>query len=164
MRTRMPSAVAAVFAAGTLLGWLATGLLTTDVRAQEEATVQKSPAGFPALDEVSRVYDEADFNRAVQSYRFFYSTVAGAAIFKGNIEAGLVENKVFGVLDTEPRHVGFTLNSDTPYSPIQLNLRGGFSSSNCLRDRSSARPSTSTNAGSPTWAFRGRTRARAASI
>jgi hypothetical protein len=36
-----------------------------------------------------------------------------------------VENKVFGILDTKPRHVGFTLNSDTPYGPIQLDLRAG---------------------------------------
>ena len=127
MRTRMTSTVAVALAAGTLLGWMATGLLTTDVRAQDEAAVQKSPAGFPALDEVSRVYDDADLNRAVQSYRFFYSTVAGAAIFKGNIEAGLVENKVFGVPDTKPRHMGFTLNSDTPYGPIQTEpSRGAF--------------------------------------
>jgi hypothetical protein len=120
MRTRMTSTVAAVLAAGTLFAWLATGPLSTDVRAQDEAAVQKSPAGFPAADEVPRVYDEADLNRAVQSYRFFYSTVVGAAIFKGNIEAGLIENKVFGTLDTKPRHVGFTLNFDTPYGPIQL--------------------------------------------
>src|ERR1700722_4138275 len=62
------------------------------------AAVQKPPAGFPAPDEVRRLYDEADLNRAVQAYRFFYPTVSGAAIFRGNTEAGLVENKVFGVL------------------------------------------------------------------
>jgi len=89
------------------------------------AVVQKPPAGFPAPDEVQRLYDEADLNRAVQAYRFFYPTVSGAAIFKGNTEAGVVENKVFGVLDTKPRHVGFTLNSDTPYGPIKLDLHAG---------------------------------------
>jgi hypothetical protein len=29
------------------------------------------------------------------------------------------------VLDTKPRHVGFTLNSDTPYGPILLDLHAG---------------------------------------
>jgi hypothetical protein len=53
------------------------------------------------------------------------TTVSGAAIFKGNEEIGLVDNKVFGVLDTKPRHVGFTLNSDTPYGPVQLDLSAG---------------------------------------
>ena len=37
----------------------------------------------------------------------------------------MVENKVFGVIDTKPRHVGFTLNSDTPYGSIHLGLRVG---------------------------------------
>jgi hypothetical protein len=84
---------------------------------------------------VQHLYDEADLNRAVQMYRFFYGTVSGAAILKGNNDVGVVENKVFGVLDTKPRHVGFTLNSDTPYGPIQLDLRAGRWSSNCLRGR-----------------------------
>jgi hypothetical protein len=51
--------------------------------------------------------------------------VSGLAIFKGSQNAGLVPNKVFGVLDTKPRHVGFTLNSDTPYGTILLDLRSG---------------------------------------
>ena len=122
---RMTSTAWAVVAAGTLLGWLTMGRLTTDVRAQDKGAVQQTPAGFPAQDEVQRIYDEADLNRAVEAYRFFYATVSGAAILKGNNEVGVVENKVFGILDTKPRHVGFTLNSDTPYGPIQLDLSAG---------------------------------------
>jgi hypothetical protein len=34
-------------------------------------------------------------------------------------------NKVFGFMDTQPRHVGYTLNSDTPYGALLLNLRIG---------------------------------------
>ena len=86
---------------------------------------RQSPAGFPNDDAVQQAYDEADLNRAVQAYRFFYPTVSGAAILKGNNEVGVVENKIFGILDTKPRHVGFTLNSDTPYGPVQLDLRTG---------------------------------------
>jgi hypothetical protein len=51
--------------------------------------------------------------------------VAGAGIYKGSIEAGCVPNRVFGVLDTKPRHVGFTLNSDTPHGPVLLDLSAG---------------------------------------
>jgi hypothetical protein len=109
MRTRT-SVAAVLLVAISVLG----------LRAQD-----KAPAGFPTADEARRLYDDADLNRAVQSYRFFYSTVAGAAIYKGSVEAGCVPNQVFGVLDTKPRHVGFTLNSDTPYGPVLLDLSAG---------------------------------------
>ena len=91
----------------------------------ELKVAKHSRAGFPNPDAVQQAYDAADLNRAVQAYRFFYPTVSGAAILKGNNEVGIVENKVFGILDTKPRHVGFTLNSDTPYGPVQLDLRTG---------------------------------------
>jgi hypothetical protein len=78
------------------------------VRAEDKPGAQTAPAGFPAPDDVQRLYDEADLNRAVQAYRFFYPTVSGAALFKGNADVGIVDNKVFGVVDSKPRHVGFT--------------------------------------------------------
>ena len=81
--------------------------------------------GYPTAETIERLYDESDLNRAIQAYRFFYPTVSAAAIVKGNREAGVVDNKVFGVLDTKPQHVGFTLNSDTPYGPMLLDLRIG---------------------------------------
>ncbi len=43
----------------------------------------------------------------------------------GNKQVGIVTNKVFGKLDTKPLQVGFTLNSDTPYGPAQLDLSAG---------------------------------------
>jgi hypothetical protein len=30
--------------------------------------------------------------------------------------SGVVANRVFGTLETEPKHKGLTLNSDTPYA------------------------------------------------
>src|SRR5262245_49633436 len=112
---------------GALLGAVALlcGALVPVARGEDAPVARKAPGGFPAPDEIQRRYDEADLNRAIQAYRFFYPTVSGAAIFKGNEEIGLVDNKVFGVLDTKPRHVGFTLNSDTPYGPVQLDLSAG---------------------------------------
>jgi hypothetical protein len=74
---------------------------------------------------VQRLYDEADLNRAIQAYRFFYPTVSGAAVYEGSLEAGAVENEVFPVLDTRPHHVGFTPSSDAPYASILLDLRAG---------------------------------------
>ena len=50
-------------------------------------------------------YDETDLHRAVQAYKFFYPTVSGAAIVKGNEHVGLVANKVFGILDCGPEQL-----------------------------------------------------------
>ena len=61
----------------------------------------------------------------MQAYRFFFASVSGLAVFKGNEVLGVRANSVFGTLATEPKHVGLTLNSDTPYAPLLLDLRDG---------------------------------------
>jgi len=81
--------------------------------------------GYPTRETVRKAYDDADLNRAVQSYRFFYPTVSGLAIYEGNEASGLVPNQIFGLLDTRPSHLILTPNSDTPYGPILLDLRIG---------------------------------------
>lgn len=81
--------------------------------------------GFPFADTAQKAYEDIDLNRAIEAYRFFYPTVSGSAIFKGNAKVGIIPNKVFGTLDTQPKHVGFTLNSDTPYAPLLLDLTNG---------------------------------------
>ncbi|MET0530477.1 MAG: DUF1254 domain-containing protein, partial [Microvirga sp.] len=81
--------------------------------------------GFPVGKTVQQAYDDADLNRAIQAYRFFYPTVSGAAIVKGNQEIGVVPNKVFGILDCAPEQLVFTANSDTPYGPLLLDLSIG---------------------------------------
>jgi hypothetical protein len=40
----------------------------------------KFERGYPTPETVEKAYDDADSNRAVQAYRFFYPTVSGAAI------------------------------------------------------------------------------------
>lgn len=74
--------------------------------------------GFPTPATVRRAYNEADFNRAVQAYRFFYPSVSIMATWKGNLRAGMVENKVFGLLEGTPTQYVFTANSDTPYAGL----------------------------------------------
>jgi hypothetical protein len=56
--------------------------------------------GYPMPETVQRAYDDADLSRAVQAYRRFFPSVSGLAIFKGNNVLGVVENKVFGTLET----------------------------------------------------------------
>jgi hypothetical protein len=81
--------------------------------------------GYPTKETIQKVYDDIDLNRAIAVYRVFYPTVSGAAIFKGNAKVGVIPNKSFGTLDTKPRHVGYTLNSDTPYAPLLLDVSAG---------------------------------------
>jgi hypothetical protein len=88
----------------------------------DEYTFQR---GYPTQETAKRAYYEVDLNRAIATYRFFYPTVSGSAIFKGNAKIGVIPNKAFGTLDTKPRHIGFTLNSDTPYAPLLLDLSDG---------------------------------------
>lgn len=81
--------------------------------------------GYPTGETIRRAYDNADYCRAVQAYKFFYPTVSGAAIVHGNEQIGVVPNKVFGILDCAPEQLVFTANSDTPYGPLMLDLSIG---------------------------------------
>lgn len=81
--------------------------------------------GYPSSQTVRQAYADADLIRAVELYRFFFASVSGLAMFRGNDAVGLENNRVFGVLDTRPLQTGFTLNSDTPYGPIPLDLHVG---------------------------------------
>src|ERR1700754_3279197 len=81
--------------------------------------------GFPKGATARHAYDDTDLNRAIEAYKFFYPTVSGAAIVKGNNQIGVVPNKVFGILDCGPEQLVFTANSDTPYGPLLLDLGVG---------------------------------------
>jgi hypothetical protein len=81
--------------------------------------------GYPTPETVQRAYDEADLNRAVSAYRFFYPTVSIEATWRGNLAGGVVPNKVFPLLEGTPRQLVFTPNSDTPYSAVAVDLSAG---------------------------------------
>ena len=81
--------------------------------------------GYPTPDTIRRAYDEADLNRALQCYRFFYPSVSITATWKGNLKAGAVPNKVFALLEGTPQQLVFTPNSDTPYAGLPLDLSIG---------------------------------------
>jgi len=81
--------------------------------------------GYPDQQSARYAYDAADLNRAVTAYRFFYPTVVGAAIVKGDLDCGLVPNKVFGMMHSGPEQVLYTTNNDTPYGPLLLDLSVG---------------------------------------
>lgn len=96
----------------------------------DASTLQRAEAihfklGYPDPESAQHAYDAADLNRAITAYRFFYPTVSGAAIVKGNLDCGLVPNKVFGMMHSTPDQMLYTTNSDTPYGPLLLNLAVG---------------------------------------
>lgn len=81
--------------------------------------------GYPTAATIRAAHRDTLLTRAVTAYRFFYPTVSGAALLRGNEAAGLVDNRVFGVRENRPHHVGFTHDSDMPYGSVQLDLRDG---------------------------------------
>ena len=81
--------------------------------------------GYPTPETIQRSYDDADLNRAVQCYRFFYPTVSIMATWQGNLDNGVVPNKVFPLLEGTPQQLVFTPNSDTPYAAAALDLTEG---------------------------------------
>ena len=79
--------------------------------------------GFPTVDSARTVQGEQEMRRALEAYRYFYPTVSLEGIFQGTRAAGAKDNETALLFMARPRHVGFTLNSDTPYSGGVLDLR-----------------------------------------
>ena len=67
----------------------------------------------------------SDLERAITAYRFWFPTVSAEAIYDGNRNIGVKDNESFVALSAKPLHVGFTLNSDTPYAGGVLDLGSG---------------------------------------
>jgi hypothetical protein len=79
------------------------------------AIAQEPPfkGGFPPDDEARKARDDADYQRAVTAYRFWYPTVSFEGVFNGNRELGVKDNDGFIIVTAGPRHVFFTPNSDS---------------------------------------------------
>jgi hypothetical protein len=78
--------------------------------------------GFPNAADAHQSLQASDGRRAVEAYRFFYPTVSMEAILRGTRAAGAQDNVSAPVMLAQPHHVGFTLNSDTPYLGAGLDL------------------------------------------
>src|SRR5262249_24574509 len=68
---------------------------------------------------------EADYQRAITAYRFWYPTVSCEGIFNGNRVKGIKDNESIIVLSAGPRQGAFTANSDTPYGAGCLDVKDG---------------------------------------
>jgi len=81
--------------------------------------------GFPTQETVQRAYDDADLVRAITAYRFFYPSVSAMCVYNGNIGSGMVANRVYCVVRDAVGMSGFTMNSDTPYIGMVLDVSAG---------------------------------------
>ncbi|MES2792863.1 MAG: DUF1254 domain-containing protein [Planctomycetota bacterium] len=91
------------------------------------AVAQEPPfnGGFPPADAAQTARDEADYQRAMTAYRFWYPTISCEGIFNGNREKGIRDNESIVILSAGPRQVAFTANSDTPYGAGCLDVKDG---------------------------------------
>ena len=69
-------------------------LASTGITAAQDYTFE---GGYPTAETVRKAYDEADLNRAVRAYRFFYPTVSSAAIWNENLRIGVVPNRASAI-------------------------------------------------------------------
>ena len=81
--------------------------------------------GYPTPQTAQQAYDDADLNRAIEAYKFFYPSVSILATWKGNEAAGAVSNKSFLIMQGSPHQLVFTPNSDTPYAGANIDLSSG---------------------------------------
>jgi hypothetical protein len=81
--------------------------------------------GFPAAVTAQRARDDADFQRAMIAYRFWYPTVSTEGIFNGARSIGIEDGKALSIAAAGPKQLAFTANSDTPYGFGVLDLTSG---------------------------------------
>ncbi|MET8039038.1 DUF1254 domain-containing protein [Streptomyces sp. NPDC005345] len=81
--------------------------------------------GYPQAASALGARERVTLRRAIEAYRFFYPVVSMDGILRGTRAVGAVDNKSAPIVVAQPRHVGFTLNSDTPYMGGGLDLRDG---------------------------------------
>ncbi|MCP3420114.1 DUF1254 domain-containing protein [Bradyrhizobium brasilense] len=117
----------------TLLAATALAALSTLVSEPPANAQQATPStggasytfehGFPTKNAAQRARDDADFQRAMTAYRFWYPTVSAEGIFNGIREVGIKDNEDMIIQVTEPHHVMFTPNSDTPYGLAVIDVK-----------------------------------------
>src|SRR5262245_38481084 len=105
---------------------LVIGLVaTTAIWASTAAAQYQLERGYPTPAATQQARDDADFQRAVTAYRFWYASVSNEGIFNGNREAGLKDNESALIAAVGPSAVAFTANSDTPYGAGVLDVNDG---------------------------------------
>lgn len=100
-------------------------LLAASTSSLAQGTAYVFERGYPTPQTSQAARNDADFQRAMTAYRFWYPTVSVEGIFNGNRELGVKDGESWGMAAAGPRQVGFTLNSDTPYGSAVIDLSQG---------------------------------------
>ncbi|MGY4253525.1 hypothetical protein ACVI1L_000593 [Bradyrhizobium sp. USDA 4516] len=108
-----------------LLATAAIGLVCVIPASAQTQAPYAFERGYPTADTTRRARDDADFQRAITAYRFWYPTVSVEGIFNGNRDVGIKDGEKIGIAAAGPRQVGFTLNSDTPYGSGVIDVSKG---------------------------------------
>lgn len=111
-----------VIATGFSLLLLMSGVIANPASAQSPYAFK---SGYPTTDAAKAARDDADYQRAITAYRFWYPAVSAEAIFNANRGAGIEDNEGMIAMAAGPRQVAFTANSDTPYGAAALDLSHG---------------------------------------
>ena len=85
----------------------------------------KFKGGYPTSVATRQALEDADYQRAITAYRFWYPAVSVEGIFAGGRDAGIKDNESLLIMSCGPRQVAFTPNSDTPYGAGALDLTDG---------------------------------------
>ena len=93
-----------------------------------------SLTAFPNDATVEKLYDNLDFQRAVQAYLFAIPAVNQAAMRKALLQWGPA-NKTMPIWEelVFPRTVGLTFNTSTPYAWMWIDLHDGPLVAKCPR-------------------------------
>jgi hypothetical protein len=110
-----------LLALGTAFTLILAGCADLSKQSPDQAFKQ----GFPTAAAAKTAQDDADFQRAVTAYRFWYPTVSCEGIIAGGRAAGVKDNEAFMIMACGPKQVAFTPNSDTPYGAGAINLTEG---------------------------------------
>lgn len=94
-------------------------------RAGDSGAAYEFVGGYPTEATVQQAYDDADLNRAIHAYKFFYPTISMLGMVAGLTEQGATPNTAGGILRATPSAVAFTANSDTPYGAAFFDLTDG---------------------------------------
>jgi hypothetical protein len=112
-------------AAASAFGALPSPVIAQPENSQTNARGYPFERGYPTKDGAQRARDDADFQRAVAAYRFWYPTVSCEGIFNGGRVAGVRDKEAVMIMAAGPRQVFFTANSDTPYAGGVVDVTDG---------------------------------------
>lgn len=83
--------------------------------------MQANAGVLPTATQIAQEHDAKDLQNAVIAYRFWFPTVSAEALTRGS----KVDGEAIPVIAAKPYHLGFTLNSDTPYAGGSIDLSQG---------------------------------------